>query len=76
MEVDAKYGAIDGKVIVWLENGIKKEESECMNDKLNGISKLYDSRGILRYKDTYKNGEKTNRKAYDEEGKLEFDQNY
>ena len=76
MEVDNRYGVIDGKVIVWHEDGNKKEESEYVNDKLHGTSKLYDSRGTLRYKDTYKIGKKTNRKAYDREGKLTFDQDY
>jgi hypothetical protein len=30
----------------------------------------------LRHIDTYKNEEKINRKAYDEEGRLKFDQDY
>jgi len=76
MEVDTRYGVISGKVIVWREDGIKAEESEYVNDKLHGVSKLYDSRGVLRYRDAYKIGEKTNRKAYDSEGKLKFDQDY
>ena len=34
-----------------------------------------DKRGIATI-DTYKNGQKINRKSYDERGKLEFDQDY
>jgi len=75
-EIDAKYGVADGKGISWYENGIKHEESEFSNDKKHGVSKLYDEHGRLRYKDTYKVGEKINRKAYSEEGRLLFDQDY
>jgi antitoxin component YwqK of YwqJK toxin-antitoxin module len=75
-EIDYKWGKVWGKVKVWYPNGAKKEESEYRSSKLHGVSKLYDENGELVYKDTYKDGEKTNRKAYSPEGRLIFDQSY
>ena len=51
-------------------------EMNYKNGKREGISKGYYESGEYRYKDTYKDGKKINRKAYTARGKLEFDQDY
>ena len=43
---------------------------------MEGIFKGYYKSGGIAYIDTFKNGQKINRKAYDKIGKLKFDQNY
>ncbi len=50
--------------------------AEYQDGKLHGVAKKYDSKGNLLYKDTYKHGEKTNRKAFDREGRLKFSTDY
>lgn len=40
------------------------------------LCKTYYKYGDIRYIDTYSNGTVANRKAYDEDGKLKFEQNY
>ena len=52
------------------------EEGPYKDGKQDGKFKEYRKDGSLEYLDTYKNGVKLNRKAYDEEGKLKFEQNY
>jgi len=51
-------------------------EDHYKNDKLEGISKIYDNEGQIRYITRYKKGRKINRKAYDKDGKLKFDFDY
>ena len=51
-------------------------EENLKNGKRGGVYKEYYCDGIIKYKDTYSNGELKNRKAYDKEGKLKFDQSY
>lgn len=47
-----------------------------MRDGKTYISKEYYENGNLHYIDNYKDGEQIRRRAYDEEGKLRFDQKY
>jgi len=49
-------------------------EANFKNEKLDGVCKTYYPNGEIQYIDTYQNGQKINRKAYDEEGKLQPDQ--
>lgn len=44
-------------------------------EKVHTCKEYYEN-GVLRYSDKYNNGEKISRKAYDEEGKLKFEQKY
>ena len=57
-------------------DGVSYEENFKNGLIKEGISKDYYCNGIIKYKDTYVNGELKSRKAYDEDGKLKFDQNY
>lgn len=75
-EVDFKFGSKEGKLSVWYKNGAKQSKANLVGGKLNGVAKTYYQNGGLMYKDTFKNGEKINRKAYDKEGKLNFNQDY
>jgi antitoxin component YwqK of YwqJK toxin-antitoxin module len=43
---------------------------------MDGLAKAYYKSGNIKRIDTYKNGQRTNCKKYDTEGKLEFDQDY
>ena len=47
-----------------------------VNDKLSGTAKLYWENGIIAYIDTYINGEKTSRKAFNRYGKQLWYQKY
>ena len=76
LEIDFKFGSKDGKLSVWYKNGAKQSKANLVDGKLNGVAKTYYQNGGLMYKDTFKNGEKINRKAYDKEGKLNFNQDY
>jgi antitoxin component YwqK of YwqJK toxin-antitoxin module len=40
------------------------------------VCKEYYENGDIRYIDNLKNGEKISRKAFDEEGKIKFEQKY
>ena len=47
------------------------------NGKLEGIKKeYYNNNGEIHYQETYKKGNKINRKTYDRDGTLEFDKDY
>lgn len=67
---------MEGIANEYYESGQIQAEYNFKNGKLNGISKAYYENGKYQYIDTYKNNIKINRKAYTEEGKLEFDQDY
>ena len=56
--------------------GIVESKLNFLGGNLHGVVKTYYQNGALLYKDTYKNGEKINRKAYDSEGRLKFSQDY
>ena len=57
-------------------SGELKVERNYINDKQEGVARIYYENGQYIYIDTYKNDKKINRKAYTEEGQLEFDQDY
>lgn len=76
VRADYKYGFRNGRYIAWYENGKLMHDAEYQNGKQHGIHKQYDSKGNLLYKDTYEHGEKTNRKAFDREGRLKFSTDY
>ena len=60
----------------YYENGQLLGEYNYKDGKQEGITKVYYKSGEIKYIDTYKNGTKINRKKYDKEGKLEFEQDY
>lgn len=68
-EGNFKDGKLEGIVKEYYESGKLKTEWNFKNDKLEGISKRYYESGGTKYIDTYKNGQKIDRKAYDEKGK-------
>ena len=76
LEIDFKFSVKQGNLVVWYKNGAKQSIANFLGDKLNGVAKTFYQNGALLYKDTYKNGEKINRKAYDKEGRLKFSQDY
>ena len=51
-------------------------EEHFESDKLEGLSKWYYENGVIKYIDTYKSGQRINRKSYDTVGKLEFEKDY
>ncbi len=61
-----------------IEYGCSKFSSEYHGscDEYHGVAKYYYPNGVIKYLDTYYYGKKTKRKAYDEEGKLKFEQQY
>jgi antitoxin component YwqK of YwqJK toxin-antitoxin module len=52
------------------------QEGNYVNDKKEGLFKSYWQNEKLRKLDTYKNGQKINRRSYNKIGELEFDQDY
>ena len=77
LEINYKNDKQNGIGRSYTENGMLGEESNWKDGKQDGITKTYwQNSDIIAYIDTYKNGEKINRKAYGREGKLEFDQDY
>jgi hypothetical protein len=76
LEMTLEFGFKNGEAAVWYDNGTIQHKLNFLNDKLHGVVKSYYGNGALCYKDTYKHGEKINRRAYDEEGRLKFDQDY
>ncbi len=70
----------DGKLvrISWFYPASSVLEVECdyKDNKLNGLCKKYYENGGIHYIDTFGNGEKVRRSAYDKEGKLDFEQDY
>jgi antitoxin component YwqK of YwqJK toxin-antitoxin module len=75
-EVNYKDGKPEGIHKQYYKSGALKTEASFRDGNLEGISKHYYDNGEIRYIDTYKNGQKIDRKAYDEEGKLEFEHGY
>ena len=73
----APYDTMDGKDsisrITW--GGKIKEKDKYVHGQLVEKTTFYRS-GIIRYIDTYKNRKLVNRKAFDNEGKLKFEQSY
>tara|TARA_B100002003_G_C13853808_1_gene418364 strand:+ start:265 stop:666 length:402 start_codon:yes stop_codon:yes gene_type:complete len=75
-EVNVINGKLEGLRKVYYENGRLQWEENYKNGKKNGVSREYYNNGEIRFIDTYKNDIKVNRKAYTEEGKLKFNQDY
>ena len=55
----------------YYESGQLKQEVNFVNDKQEGINKGYYESGGIEFIDTYKNGQRINRKKYDKNGKEE-----
>ena len=56
--------------------GMLLNEINYKDDKRDGICKEYYKDGTYKHIDIYKNDKLIKRKAYDERGKLEFEENY
>ncbi len=56
--------------------GVREGVWPYKEGKLHGNVLIYNQDGELRYIDTYQNGNKINRKKFDDEGRLEFEQAY
>jgi len=76
MEENIKNDKREGKTIVYYSDGYVAAEWNYHNGKPDGVTKIFYHSTVVHFADTYKDGVKINRKAYDEEGKLKFDQNY
>ena len=75
-EVFCRNGKQDGSTKQYYKSGKLKSEGAYKNDNLEGKVKIYRESGPVSYIDTYNDGVKINRKSYDKQGKLEFDQDY
>jgi hypothetical protein len=76
LEGTLKDGKQDGPSKAYYESGQLQEDGIYKDGKKEGKFKLYRWDGTIEYIDTYKNGEQINRKAFDVEGRLLFDQDY
>lgn len=75
-EWNYKDGKREGITKSYYRSGSQRAEWNYGDNRLDGITRIYYENGGIQYIDTYKNGQKVNRKAYDSKGKLEFDQDY
>ena len=75
-ERNFKDGKQEGIAKEYYESGKLKAEGSFEDGKQEGISKEYYENGGIKFIDNYKNGQVINRKAYDEKGNLEFEQDY
>jgi len=71
-----KDGKREGIAKSYSKNGSLKAKWNYKDDQLNGMIRIYYKSGGIKYIDTYRGGYKVNRKAYEQRGKLEFDQDY
>ncbi len=71
-----KNGIPEGPYKMYYESGQLKQEGTYKDGKIDGKEKIYQKDGSVAYVDTYINGGKVNRKSFDAQGKLTFDQNY
>ena len=71
-----KDGKREGMTKAYFQNGSLKTRWNHKGDQLDGVIRTYHKSGGIKYIDTYRDGHKINRKAYDSKGKLEFDQDY
>lgn len=71
-----KDGRREGTAKSYFKSGSLKAKWNYKGDQLDGITRIYYKSGGIKYIDTYRGGYKINRKAYDNRGKLEFDQDY
>ncbi|HTL47536.1 MAG TPA: hypothetical protein VL688_05680 [Verrucomicrobiae bacterium] len=66
----------NGQVETYYINGAVKTRWQIKDGKKQGPAITYYEDGEIQYIDIYDNGNRVNRKKYDHEGKLEFEQNY
>lgn len=66
----------NGTVDTYYLNGALKTKWVLKNGKPEGAIVTYYENGEMRFIDLYKDGRRINRKKYNEEGKLEFEQDY
>ena len=71
-----KDGTQEGVATSYFKSGSLSTEWNYKGGRLDGITRIYYKSGGIKYIDTYRDGHKINRKAYDSKGKLEFDQDY
>jgi len=71
-----KDGKREGVSKSYYKSGSLRTEWNHKGDRLDGINRIFYKSGGIKYIDTYRDGHKINRKAYDSRGKLEFDQDY
>ena len=78
LEAEGTYkdGKLEGPYKWYYESGELKEEGTYKDEKLEGKFSIYRKNGTVAYIDTCRAGKRINRKAYDESGKLESDQDY
>lgn len=69
-------GVLQGRRKTYYPNGTVKSREYYKDDLLDGRIKRYRENGTIEIIDTYVNGRKTNRKTYDPQGRLEFDNDY
>ena len=65
-----KNGKVEGIVKEYYESGKLKAEWCIKNGVPDGTTKKYYESGSIRCIDTYKNGQKIDRKSYDQQGNL------
>ena len=75
-EINYKNDKVEGISKSYYESGQLDEEVNFKNEKREGIAKRYYESGGIEYIETYKDGQKINRKAYDKRRKLEFSHDY
>jgi antitoxin component YwqK of YwqJK toxin-antitoxin module len=80
--VQAKYSemelerTVNGTVDTYYLSGALKTHWILKDGKPHGAIVTHYENGEMKFIDIYENGKKINRKKYNEEGKLEFEQNY
>jgi antitoxin component YwqK of YwqJK toxin-antitoxin module len=78
VEVERRYadGVQQGINRIYHDSNMNNVALEALfiNDKLEGVVKLFDMAGSLRVKDDYNNGELLNRIRYDYQGKFESEE--
>jgi len=61
---------------LYAPEGYLANEWTTKDGKIEGDYKIYNEEGLLMYIDVYKKGVKIKRKAFDEKGKIKFEQKY
>ena len=73
-EANFAKGELDGINKLYYESGTLGAEINFRNGVQDGTTRVYYENGTIKYIDTYKNGQHTDRQAYDPDGKLISDQ--
>lgn len=74
--IEFKKGKVDGKMLVYNENGQAVQHSRFGDDMLNGLSAFYDDRGLLIMKANFLNGRLHGLMTVYEEGLVQAEFNY